>query len=127
MEEWFHDCNRKEEVVNSRNMIGKVLQMLQELFPRGEGTNGYCIPKMHVMTKFSYYMIRYGSAMNFFGSQGESSHKFFVKAPGLKTQRRAKEFAAQIAEQYYQVMVTQYALRAIQQQEEHNNVLRNNI
>ncbi len=42
MEEWFHDCNRIEEVVNSKNMIGKVLQMLQEFFPRGEGTNGYC-------------------------------------------------------------------------------------
>jgi hypothetical protein len=35
MEEWFHDCNRKEKVANSRNMIAKVLQMLQELFPRG--------------------------------------------------------------------------------------------
>ena len=126
MEEWFHDCNPKEEVHNSREMIAKVLRMLQDLFPREEGTNGWCIPKMHAMTKFMEYMIRYGSAMNFFGGQGESSHKFFVKAPGLKTQRRAKEFATQIAEQYYQVMVTQYALRSIQQQDERNNVLRNN-
>jgi len=125
MEEWFYDCNQKEEVHKSRDMIAKVLRMLQDLFPREEGTNGWCIPKMHAMTKFSNYMIRYGSAMNFFGSQGESSHKFFVKAPGLKTQRRAKEFAAQIAEQYYQVMVTQYALRSIQQQDEGNNVLQN--
>ena len=125
MEEWFHDCNRKEEVHNSRDMIAKVLRMLQDLFPREEGTNGWCIPKMHAMTKFMDYMIRYGSAMNFFGGQGESAHKFFVKAPGLKTQRRAKEFSAQIAEQYYHVMVTQYALRAIQQQEEQHNVLRN--
>jgi hypothetical protein len=31
--------------------------------------------------------------MNFFGGPGEAAHKFFVKAPGLKTQRRAKEFA----------------------------------
>ena len=100
MDEWFHDCNPKEEVHNSREMIAKVLRMLQDLFPREEGTNGWCIPKMHAMTKFMEYMIRYRSAMNFFGGQGESSHKFFVKAPGLKTQRRAKEFAAQIAEQY---------------------------
>ncbi len=35
MEEWFHDCNRKEKVINSKNMIGKVIQILQELFPRG--------------------------------------------------------------------------------------------
>ena len=33
MEEWFHDCNRKEEVANSSNMIAKILQMLHELFP----------------------------------------------------------------------------------------------
>ena len=37
MEEWFHDCNRKEEVTNYRNTIAKVLQMLQDLFPKGGG------------------------------------------------------------------------------------------
>jgi hypothetical protein len=52
MEEWFHNCNDKEEVNNSRPLIAKVLKWLQELFPREEGTNGYCIPKMHGMTKF---------------------------------------------------------------------------
>jgi len=36
------------------------------------------------------YMIRYGSAMNFFGGQGESAHKFFVKAPGLKKNEEQK-------------------------------------
>ena len=94
MEEWFHDCNRKEEVANSRTMIAKVLQMFQDLFPREEGTNGYCIPKMHAMTKLMFYTQRYGSAMSFFGGTGESAHKFFVKAPGLKTQRSVKEFCA---------------------------------
>ena len=63
--------------------------------------------------------------MNFFGGPGEVAHKFFVKAPGLKTQRRAKEFARQTAEQYYHVMVSQYALRAILSQEDTHNVLRN--
>jgi hypothetical protein len=125
MEEWFHDCNRKEEVHNSRDMIAKVLSMVQDLFPREEGTNGWNIPKMHAMSKFMVYMIRYGSAMNFFGGPGEAAHKFFVKAPGLKTQRRAKEFARQTAEQYYHVMVSQYALRAILSQEDTHNVLRN--
>ena len=62
-------------------------------------------------------MQRYGSAMNFFGGTGESVHKFFVKAPGLKIQRRVNEFTTQIAKQYYDVMVTQYALRSLQQQE----------
>ncbi len=94
-------------------MIAKVLQMLQDLFPRGEGTNGYCIPKLHVMTKFMFYIQRYGSAMNLFGGPGESAHKFFVKAPGLKPQQRVKEFAVQTANQYYKVMVTQYAMQSI--------------
>ena len=103
----------------------KVLSLIQILFPREEGTNGWNIPKMHAMTKFMVYMKRYGSAMNFFGGPGEAAHKFFVKSPGLKTQRRAKEFAVQTAEQYYHVMVTQYALRAIMSQEDTHNVLRN--
>ncbi len=62
--------------------------MMQDLLPRGEGTNGYNIPKMHGMTKIQYFMELFGSAINFFGGPGESSHKEFVKAPGLKTQRR---------------------------------------
>ena len=53
--------------------------------------------------------------MNFFGGPGESAHKFFVKAPGSKTQRRVNEFAVQTANQYYDVMVTQYALQSIEQ------------
>ncbi len=68
MEEWFHDCNEKEEVNNARPQIANVLMMLQDFFKREEGTNGYCIPKMHGMTKFQSYMKRYGSAMIFFGT-----------------------------------------------------------
>ncbi len=90
MEEWFHDCNRKEEVLNSRDMIAKVLRMVQDLFPREEGTNGWNIPKMHAMTKFMSYMLRYGSAMNFFGGPGEAAHKFFVKAPAQKLNREQR-------------------------------------
>ncbi len=46
----------KEEVNNARPLIAKVLKWLQELFPREEGTHGYCIPKMHGMTKFQSYI-----------------------------------------------------------------------
>ncbi len=84
MEEWFHDCNDKEEVHKARPRIAKVLKMLQWLFPREENTNGYCIPNMHGMAKLQSYNKRYGSAMNFYGGTGESAHKHFVKAPGQK-------------------------------------------
>jgi hypothetical protein len=61
------------------------------------------------MTKMQYYMELFGSAINFFGGPGESSHKEFVKAPGLKTQRRVSEFAVQTAKQYHHVMITRHA------------------
>jgi len=66
MEEWFHDSNPKEEVDQSRPLIGKVLRSLQELFPRDGIGNGYNLPKMHGMTKVQFYMKRYGSAINFY-------------------------------------------------------------
>ncbi len=34
MEQWFHNCNDKEEVNDARPLIAKVLKWLQELFPR---------------------------------------------------------------------------------------------
>ena len=87
MEQWFHDSNPKEEVNNARPLIEKVLQLLQNLFPRDGTGNEYNMPKMHAMTKFQFYMKQYGSAINFYGGTGESAHKHFVKAPGQKTQR----------------------------------------
>ena len=51
MEEWFHDCNDKEEVKGSRTEISKVLSNMQRLFLRDDNTNGYNIPKMLGMTK----------------------------------------------------------------------------
>jgi hypothetical protein len=112
MEEWFNDCNEKEEVNHARPLIAKVLKLLKWLFPREDNTNGYCIPKYHGMTKFQIYMKRYGSSMNFYGGKGESAHKLFVKEPGLKTQQRVSEFAIQTAQQYYDMLVTSHALRS---------------
>ncbi len=109
MEEWFHSENEKTKVHAARRKISNVLNKMKTLFPRGEGTNGYNIPKMHGMTKMQFYMTLYGCGTNFFGGPGESSHKQFVKAPGLKTQRRVGEFACQTAKQYHHVMVNHHA------------------
>ena len=65
------------------------------------------------MTKMQFYIKRYGSAINFYGGTGESAHKFFVKAPGQKTQRRVTEFASQVANQYYNILVTTKARRSL--------------
>ncbi len=57
MEKWFHKSNDKVEFDNAKPLIGEVLQNLQALFPRDDKTNGYCIPKIHEMTKFQTYML----------------------------------------------------------------------
>ena len=110
---WLHDSNPKAEVNNARALISKVLQLVKLLFPRDGFGNGWNIPKFHAATKFPDYISRYGSATNFFGGAGESAHKFFVKAPGHKTQRRPSEFAHQVAEQHYNMLVTTKALRSV--------------
>ncbi len=79
MEEWFHDSNNKVEVINARPQIAKVLQSLQQFFPRNTNTNGYNLPKMHRITKMQEYMMLFGSEVNFYGGPGESAHKQFIK------------------------------------------------
>jgi len=108
LEEWFHAENDKEEMRQAHRKIARVLKLIQDLFPQGDGTNGYNIPKMYRMAKMQYYMVLFGCGINFFGGPGESSHKEFVKAPGMKTQRRIGEFAVQTARQYHHVMVTKH-------------------
>jgi hypothetical protein len=123
IEEWFHDCNGKDEVNNARPLIVHVLKLVQELIQREEGTHGYCIPKMHGMSIFQSYIKRYDSAMNYFGGPGKAAHKFSMKAPGQKTQRGVGEFDVQTANQYYDVMVTRHALKALEQEQ---NILHDN-
>ena len=104
MEAWFHEFNPKAEVQQARSQIAKILDEMQELFPRIKG-NGYDIPKHHGMTKMQHYMCLFGSGINFYGGPGESSHNFFVKAPGYNTQRRPSEFAKQVSNRIYECMV----------------------
>jgi hypothetical protein len=105
----------------------EVLQTLQALFPREDKTNGYCIPKMHGITKFQPYMKRYGSAINFYGGPGEAAHKVFAKATGQKTQCRVSEYAVQTASQCYGIMVTKHAMRSIGLEMDWVGVQRKNI
>ena len=101
MEEWFHDARSKDEVNSARVTVAEVITLIKKFFPRADDGYGYKIPKMHALAKMIEYICMFGSAINFYGGPGEASHKTFVKAPGLKTQRRLSEFASQVAEQYY--------------------------
>jgi hypothetical protein len=55
MEEWCHESNNKDEVINARPQMAKVLQSLQQVFPSNTNTNSYNLPKMHGMTKMQEY------------------------------------------------------------------------
>ncbi len=107
MEEWFHDCDDKDEVNVSRGEISKVLSALQG----SDHTNGYSIPKMHGMTKMQSCIKLLGSGINFYGGPGEAAHKTFVKSDGHKTQRRVSKFAQQTAHQYYYMMLSSCAVQ----------------
>ena len=93
MEEWFHDCNNKQEVQSLRNEIAKVFSMMQRFFPQGDRSNGYCIPKMHGIAKMQEFVKLFGSGMNFYGGLDEAAHKTFVKPAGQKTQHLVGDFA----------------------------------
>ena len=113
MEEWFHDARSKEEVNRARDVVSDVISNIQFYFPCTNDSQGYNIPKMHALAKMIDYIVLFGSAMNFYGGPGEASHKSFVKAPGLKTQRRVCEFASQVADQYYTMMVARKACKYV--------------
>ena len=64
-----------------------------------------------------------GSGVNFYGSPGESAHKYFVKAPGDNTQYRVHEFAKQIANRIYECMIFKIANERVLQQEDDYEII----
>ncbi len=108
MEEWFHSVNKKEEVEDSRKLIGYVIDLIKKVFPRGvvkNGGQGWKIPKMHGLTKMQTFIKLFGCGINFFGGPGETFHKMFVKDTGNNTQGRADSFSSQCAERYYETLL----------------------
>ncbi len=59
-------------------------------------------------------MMLFGSGINFYDGSGESAHKQFIKIPGQRTQQRVSEFAQQTALQYYNILVSGYAVHDCQ-------------
>ncbi len=119
MEEWFHNCNDKDEVNVSRGEMSKVLSALQRFFPRSDHTNGYSIPKMHGMTNMQSYIKLFGSGINFYSGPGEAAHKTFVQSAGQKSQRRVSKFAQQTAHQYYNMTLSSCAVQHLTEYSSH--------
>ncbi len=59
-------------------------------------------------------MTLFGSGIILYGGPGESVHKQFIKIPGERTQQRVSEFAQQTALQYYNMLVSGYAVHDCQ-------------
>ena len=115
MEEWFHETNPKEEVVAARVLIAKVIQMMQDVFPRTDG-QGWQLPKVHGLTKMQSYICLFGSGINFFGGPGEANHKKFVKDTGYNTQCRIDSFVSQVSTRCYETMLFEIAKEALEKQ-----------
>lgn len=101
MEVWFHDTNSKEEVANANGVVGEVIELIKEAFPRESG-HGWKLPKVHGLTKMVPSIRDFGSAINFFGGTGEHNHLAFVKRTGANTQKQVGSFACQIGRRWYE-------------------------
>ena len=104
MEEWFHSKNDKEEVRSARPLIGRVIELVHEVFPRSDG-QGWRLPKTHGLTKMQFYMCLFGNAINFYGGPEETNCKLFVKDTGNNTQGRVDSFSLQCAKRCCETMM----------------------
>ena len=108
---WGITGNIKDDIHHAGNAIEAVIKSIQLYFRRGKDSHGNIITKMHVLGKMRDYICEFGSAINFYGGPGQASHKTFMKAAGLETQCRVKEFSTQMAGQYYNIMALNKAFK----------------
>ncbi len=73
-ERWVNESHTRSQLRKSRKLLGELITMIQECFPRTDGW-GWNLPKMHAFAKMPYYMLRFGSANNFSGQIGERALK----------------------------------------------------
>ena len=70
---------------------------------------GWSLPTFNATTKFQDYMMRFGSAINFYGGVGECNHKQFVKLTGFNTHKRIQSFISKVATRYYAAITFEIA------------------
>jgi hypothetical protein len=99
---------RGETESRASNAIRICVQKFKTVLKRKKG-NGTKLTKVHQMLHVAYYIDMFGSAYNWYGSPCESSHKFFVKEPGKKTQRRPDNFEQQSAKRVVESYIIESA------------------
>jgi hypothetical protein len=60
-------------------VLGILINLIKECFPRDEGWGWNNLSKMHAFAKMPYNILKFGSANNFSGNIGERALKRVVK------------------------------------------------
>jgi hypothetical protein len=80
----------------SITLLGDLITMIKECFPRDEGW-GWNLPKMRAFAKLPHSMLKFGFAGIFSGHIGEWALKGIVKDHAACTQKQPGSFAEQCA------------------------------
>lgn len=108
-ERWVTLPHHKQDILQARQLLGRLVTLIKQCFPRDEGW-GWNIAKMHAFTRMPLYMLKFGSATNFSGQIGERALKSIVKDHAVRTQRRVDKFAEQCAMRQYEETVIRYVM-----------------
>ena len=116
LSKWLNRRNLKRHMPKISLFIrNQVIPDLVKYFPRVEGS-GWKFPKVHSLTKFADFIEWFGAGINFFGGQGESHLKHYMKHYANQTQQRPSNFAEQLANQHYNHSLFQHALNSLSKQ-----------
>ncbi len=108
-ERWVTKPHFRAQVCRSYKLLGELIKMIKQCFPREEGW-GWNLPKMHAFAKKPSNILKFGSANNFSGNIGEGALKGIVKDHADTTQRRPDKFAEQCAIHEYEKNVIKYVM-----------------
>ncbi len=75
---WFTDPHSRAQVHLSFKLLGELITMIKQCFPREEGW-GWNLPKMHALAKMPSSILKFGSVNNLSGNIGEHALKGIVK------------------------------------------------
>ena len=99
---------RGETESRASTAIRICVQKFKRVLKRKKG-NGTRLTKVHQMLHVAFYIDMFGSAINWYGSPCESLHKYFVKRPGQKTQRRPDNFEQQSGQRVFESYIIESA------------------
>jgi hypothetical protein len=114
-ERWVNDSHSWSQVCKSYKLLGDLITMFKECFPRTDGW-GWNLPKMHTFAKMPHNMLKFGSANNFSGQIGERALKRIVKDHAARTQRQPDTFAEQCAIREFESNVIKYVMKDLSNQ-----------